>query len=81
ILLKIFNNWMVDLDDPNSKLNVQIKSANIENIAFTQPRKQSEAFYTSRFLNLSNLQKFDNLSQLSQPVYFSDILMFKSNEI
>ncbi|CAG8757819.1 10540_t:CDS:1, partial [Dentiscutata erythropus] len=72
---------MVELDDPNSKLNVQIKNAKIENIAFTQPREQSVAFYTSRLFNFSNLQKFDNLSQLSQPAYFSDILMFKSNEI
>ncbi|CAG8825475.1 44320_t:CDS:1 [Gigaspora margarita] len=64
VLLEIFNNWIIDLNDLNSELNMQIKKYKTENIAFLQHKKWPNTFYTSRLFNSSNLPKFDNSSQL-----------------
>ncbi|CAG8833763.1 143_t:CDS:2, partial [Racocetra persica] len=65
-LTEIFSNWMVEVDDPNSELYIQIKKSEelkTRDIAFLQYtfKMQSEACYTSRLYNLSNLPKLDSL--------------------
>ncbi|CAG8597857.1 6117_t:CDS:2 [Dentiscutata erythropus] len=56
VLLELFNNWMAELNDPDSELNVQIKNAKTENITFMQFKTHSEAFYT-KVIQLFKLTK------------------------